>query len=314
MTTVDYELYADEAWTHINPPLNRYWCFFGGVFGETAPLDRLNKELKAIKKSHGMTCEIKWTNLKATNSSCCKEMIDCLFNNIRISNIKYRQMFLDRSLIRIPNPGESPCSDLDIQFKLYYQFIKHAFGLRYLPTIPGRNANILLRLDEHSSLKHMADLTNFVQHLPTYWGRSDLTMQVSFVKSSRNEQLQICDLMMGAAGSHGNKMSLRRANGRRGMTDKQMLRHDLAVYIYEHMRKLDSEERGSRAFNWFESTGLQGDPANHHFHKARIWKFKPSQYKLDMGWENSQLDKYGQYVKSMIVPARGRKMTDEETY
>ncbi|CAA7613454.1 hypothetical protein MCP1_120001 [Candidatus Terasakiella magnetica] len=35
-----YEIYADEAWTHCNPPLNRYWCFFGGIMGRSEDLEQ----------------------------------------------------------------------------------------------------------------------------------------------------------------------------------------------------------------------------------------------------------------------------------
>src|SRR5690348_13096914 len=39
------------------------------------------------------------------------------------------------------------------------QFLKHAFGLRYLPPAPAGQAHrILIRLDDHSSQRHKSDL------------------------------------------------------------------------------------------------------------------------------------------------------------
>lgn len=303
-----YEIYADEAWTHGGQPLNRYWCLFGGIFGSEPALERLNTELKQIKASHGIKGEVKWTNVTAKNIVCCQDMIDCLFRHLRSSDIKYRQQFLDRALVRIPVPGEVPVTDLTVQFKLFYQFLKHAFGLRFMPTSQSGNITLLIRLDNHSSIKHKDDLSDFVEHLPTFWGRNDLNIKVSFINSAKHERLQICDLLMGAAGFHGNKIYKRRkpAQGgmpaQRGMTEKQKLKASLAKHVYNHLRKLDSECRGSQAFNWFETTGLKGNQNNRYEYKIRIWKFKPSQYQRDKGWENDHLDNQGMYVGPELVP------------
>jgi hypothetical protein len=312
MTTV-YEIYADEAWTHGGEPLNRYWCFFGGLFGLESDLDKLNCDLRKIKSKHGVRAEIKWTKVAKNNVPCCEEMIDCLFRYIGSTSIKYRQMFLDRSLVRIPPFGETPLSDLDVQFKLFYQFLKHSFGLKYMTLASGVTTKLLIRLDNHSSLKHKEGLAVFVEALPSYWGREALAIGVSFINSAVHERLQICDLLMGAAGFYGNKYHARRQPGKRGMTEKQKMKLNLAKYVYNHLRQLDAAERGTAAFNWFESTGLQGAPDNHHNHKARIWKFKPVNYNIDKGWENDSLDKFGQYVRPNIV-ARPIKVSDEETY
>lgn len=48
-----WEIAADEAFTHQTPPLNRYWCFFGGVCGSEAVLDRLEKRLENVVATFG---------------------------------------------------------------------------------------------------------------------------------------------------------------------------------------------------------------------------------------------------------------------
>ncbi len=79
------------------------------------------------------------------------------------------------------------------------------------------------------------------------------------------------------------------------MTDKQKLRLELAKHIYDHFRNCDAKHRGSKAFNWFESTGIGGDPTNNFNHKLAIWKLTPSVYQVDKGWENDHLDDEGKY-------------------
>ena len=305
MTNI-YEIYADEAWTHGGEPPNRYWCFFGGIFGSESSLERLNTELKKIKAANNIKGEVKWTNVAERNLSCYKEMVDCLCSHIRTSDIRYRQQFSDRALVRIPLPGEPAVTDLTVQFKLFYQFLKHAFGIKYMARSENDNILLLARLDDHSSVKHKQDLREFVQGLPEYWGRTDLIIKVSFIDSKKHERLQICDLMMGAAGFYGNKFHMRRNHGRggaahHGMSQSQKIKLDLAKHIYNQLRSIDAMFRNSKAFNWFETTGLNGDLTNQYNDKIRIWKFKPGQSDLDKGWQNNNLRRDGIYLGPQIA-------------
>src|SRR5437660_8817900 len=98
-------------------------------------------------------------------------------------------------------------------------------------------------------------------------------------------------------GWYGNDMFQLRDRGRRGMSEKQKLKLAFAKdLVYQELRNLDAEFRGSHAFNWHESTGLDGDLRNFFEHRVRIWKFKPSRYQIDAGWQNDHLDRRGNYV------------------
>ncbi|MCV5824645.1 hypothetical protein OFN33_29755, partial [Escherichia coli] len=56
--------------------------------------------------------------------------------------------------------------------------------------------------------------------------------------------------------------------------------------IYDMLRRIDSQFRGSKAFNWFESTGVDGDISNRYHHKMRIWKFIPTNSLPDASWQD----------------------------
>ena len=84
------------------------------------------------------------------------------------------------------------------------------------------------------------------------------------------------------------------------MTKKQKLKIELADYIYNKLRKIDEIDRGSKAFNWFESTGLNANTENRFHHKMRIWKFIPNSYRKNKGWENDNLTKEGYFVKDIF--------------
>lgn len=291
-----YEIYADESWTHGSVPRNRYWCFLGGIFGTESQLSKLEAALKEVKASCGYKLEVKWANISEKDTPVYHHLLDTFFQHISENDIKYRQLFLDRKYVRILRPGEARQSDLDIQYKIYYQFLKHHFGLEHLPLAQGTFDRVFIRLDTHSSVDHTNSLKEFTEKLPLYLGRTDLHFDVSFVDSKKHLSLQMCDVLMGAAGSYGNKMHLRRENGRRGMTNKQKCRLAICKYIYEKLKAVDKADRGSGAFNWFESTGIGTTPTNKLSHKIRIWKFIPSTFRIDKGWENDHLDSQGRYV------------------
>lgn len=298
-----YELCADEAWTHGSTPPNRYWCFFGGVFGLEADLGRLESALLRVRGTVKRPMEVKWSNVSKQSLPLYCELVDEFFRMLKELPIHYRQIFLDRANVVTAVGGTLQPSDLDTQFKICYQFLKHAFGLRYLPSAQDGCDQIFIRLDNHSSQEHTGLLKQFAQELPRYLNRPDLVVDVSFVNSKKHLRMQLCDVLMGAAGSHGNKMHLRRQEGQRGMSEKQKVRQQLALHVYHTMRRFDAETRGSSAFNWFETTGHSGDLANRLNHKLRIWKFKPTAYQRDRGWENDHLDKQGRYQWPDIVPA-----------
>lgn len=291
-----YIIYADEAWTHNSQPLNRYHNFFGGIFGEEKYIDRLVSELQKIKKLHNKpNAEIKWSNLKNDNIILYKAIVDCLSNHILSGRIRYRQMFTDRSFHYV---GDKTGSNLDIQFKQYYQFLKHSFGIQYLSALEsGKKHEVVLRLDNHSSQNHKNALNELVQSLPNIINRHDVEFKVTYINSSKYICLQACDLIMGAAGYHGNKIHKRRENGKKRMTKTQKLRHEMAEYIYNSLRKINNISRGAKAFNWFETTGRDGDKLNILQHRLRIWKFIPHPYKKNKGWENDHLDKQGLFIK-----------------
>lgn len=298
-----YEIWADEAWTHGGPIPNRYWCFFGGVMGPQPDIERLDKEVAKIAAMYKLGGEIAWAGLRGKNLPAYRALVDSFVDLLRRTDLHYRQVFLDRRLVRVNESGTvDPIADLDVQYLIYYQFLKHAFGLRYLPRAPnGERHRILIRLDDHSSKTHKQKLEEFVVMLASTLNRPDLDIGVKFLSSEDAYRLQICDLMIGAAGSYGNKDYMRREPGQRGMKPRQKVRLDMAKYVYNKLRDLDRQERGSGAFNWFESTGLNGDIRNLMNYKMRIWKFKPTLYRIDKGWENDNLDKQGRYVGPQIV-------------
>lgn len=304
----EFRIYADEAWTHHSPPKRRYWCFFGGIAGSESAIDNLDRRLKAVKKAVKIKSEVKWSSVTPGTQHLYIKLLDEFFDQLEANDLRYRQFFTSREYVYVPEPDETARTDLDIQFRLYYQFLKHSFSFGTLPPAPG-HTQVVIRLDTHSSQKHKDDLTKFVEELPSKLELPRTTFKVKFVPSHHHLVLQACDVVMGAAGSYGNKMHESRSAGQRGQTKRQKARYKVARHIYERIRTLDKKERGTSAFNWFETTG----GTRRWNDSLRIWKFRPSRYQLDKGWQNDHLIK-GEYqgpnIQPTIYDSRGQPISE----
>lgn len=274
-----YIIYADEAWTQ-SVPLYRYHCIFGGLISTENNFKNLEQQIKKLKKLHNYSKEIKWSNISIKNIKFYNDLIKIIEDFISATaETKYRQMFMDRAY---RYTGAS-CSEIETQFKSYYQFLKHCFGFEHAP----KNTYITLKLDTHSSHYHRDQLTEYLRNLMF----PNATIKVEFIDSKRSCALQVCDLLMGAAGYHGNRISWDLIAGRRTRTKNQLMKARFSKSIYELLKKIDATHRGSKAFNWFETTGTNGVSINRYDHKLRIWKFIPKHNIYDNTWEDSAFPK-----------------------
>ena len=105
MPVIRYEISADEAWTHTSPPLNRYWCFYGRIFGRESECDRLETALRAIAAARSLRGEVKWSSVTARNIETYKLLVDSFFYHVSHCDLKYRQAFLDRAFVHVPSAG-----------------------------------------------------------------------------------------------------------------------------------------------------------------------------------------------------------------
>lgn len=283
-----YEICGDESWVNTDLPLNRYWCFFGGILSSQHDADFLELELQACLTKHNCIEEIKWNNLYHLNLHIYNELVDIFLNHIVNREIRFRQMFLDRAYVHIPFPGKPKKSNLDIQFHVCYQFLKKGFGIEYLPPAENGFDKILIRLDTHSSQKHKNELKKFVEKIPIYLGRTDLEIELTHVSSHWHTRIGLCDVMIGAAGFKGNRHQRKRDEEHHRMTRRQKYKMEFAKGIYERLRKLSKSLLNKDAFSWFNSTSTDGIDLNRLQHKIRFWKFVPKNHRVDHDWQNKR--------------------------
>ena len=124
MTRRDYIIYSDES----DRRGKFYSNFFGGVLLEASDQQRISEALNARKAELGILSEVKWQRVDATNTDRYAEFIRMFFEFVAASRLKVRIMFTQN--IYEPRGLEQRHHE-DGYFILYYQLIKHAFGIAH---------------------------------------------------------------------------------------------------------------------------------------------------------------------------------------
>lgn len=161
-------------------------------------------------------------------------------------------------------------------FRLYFQFIKHAFGLRYHP-LAQHPVKLKIFFDEFPETK--AAIKKFKGHILNlkddyHIKRSGLTIRandITEVRSHDHVLAQCLDIVLGAMAFRLNDKhkQIPIGQGRRGK--KTIAKEKLYKAILRDIGKIRS------GFNVGVSTGSDGDPANRWHAPYRHWNFVPSE-------------------------------------
>src|ERR1041384_6157732 len=122
----EYIIFCDESVSE-----GRYCSnFYGGLIVGTSQYQRVTDRLNTLKQELNLFGEIKWSKVTERYLSKYEAMIGAFFEEVAASNLRIRVMFTQNA----QKPQKLTAQDIEhTYFKLYYQFIKHAFGLCYLP-------------------------------------------------------------------------------------------------------------------------------------------------------------------------------------
>ena len=268
-----YIIYCDEsADTGI-----KYRDFFGGCIINSADQYEIIQALQAKKDELNFFAEIKWTKVTENYLDKYCEIIDTFFEYIKSGKIKVRIMFrrTDDS-IELPYPNSVD----DKYFKLYYQFIKHAFGLMRIPD-ECTPTNIIINLDTLPDKKGTRnEFKEYIHKLPDTndFSNSDITIRsrdIIEIDSKDHILLQCTDIVLGAMNFKLNGFDRLKPPGayRRG---KRTIAKDK---LYKHINKKICEIHPN--FNIGISTGERGIENPHWNSPYEHWLFKPYEHSQD---------------------------------
>jgi len=218
---------------------------------------------------------VKWGKITAPYKDKYVELMDAFFECVADDLLKVRVMFTQNRYIPTSLSKEQVENSY---FLLYYQFIKHAFGLIYLDHEPK-----WLRL----YFDRLPDTVEKVELFKSYILRLRKNQQfiaagirirpedIAEVVSHAHDVMQCVDVVLGAMQFRLNDLHKVKESGARVRGKRTRAKEYVYKAINERIRSIYPN------FNIGMSTGVAGDRANRWHHPYRHWLFVPDEHEMD---------------------------------
>lgn len=271
-----YVIYADES-----DKRGRYFSnFFGGVLLAATDQQAINRELDAKKLELGLTHELKWQNVDQSCVDRYIEFIRVYFSYVATSRLKVRIMFTQN--MRVPINLQKRHHD-EQYFLLYYQFIKHAFGLKFADHNPYQAVFVTVLPDKIPDTKERVD--RFRDYLCRIPGSSLMRgcnlyipkATINDVDSKKHAILQGLDIILGSMSSKLNNKLEDIPAGKRRRGKRTVAKERLYKAINEEIRRIYPN------FNVGVGTACHYGPSDRWTHPYRHWLFMPRGHVIDRG-------------------------------
>jgi hypothetical protein len=264
-----YIIYCDES-----DDKGRYFSnFYGGAILRASDRQAIEQELKAVKEENGLRGEMKWTKISAYNEQYYIKVVDKIFDFVESGLLKIRIMFTQN--INRPRRLEEYQIGNEY-FLLYYQFIKHAFGLRFCNPNRDSEVSVSVYLDDVPDTREKLD--NFKNYLS---GLSDFPIfyrnrisipksEITDVKSDDHLILQAVDIVLGSMQFRLNDLHKAKPEGARVRGKRTRAKERVYKHINRRIRGIYPN------FNIGASTGQAEGPSAKWLHPYRHWCFVPT--------------------------------------
>ena len=249
-----------------------YSNFYGGLLINKEDFQKVNNALLSkLQDLNVENSELKWSIVNTFSLNHYIQMMDVFFEFIKANVIKVRIMFTDNRFLAKDLSKEHHDKEYHL---LYYQFLKHAFGLKYIYSdIP---IDLEIFFDELPDTKIKNDeFKKFVygiQFIPDFYdSKIQIRKESIYEVDSKKHILMHClDIVLGAMAFRLNDMH----KEKRPDTNRRGKRTIAKEKLYKHINKKIREIRSN--FNIGISTGIDGDHQNRFIHAYRHWLFIPS--------------------------------------
>ncbi|KMY68636.1 hypothetical protein AAU61_03115 [Desulfocarbo indianensis] len=264
---MEYHVWCDESDTKGKHFSN----FYGGAIVSSVDLDYVINTLKEKKASLNLYGEIKWSKMSHQYLSKYTEIISTFFQLVVQGKVKVRIMF--RKTGNTPN-NLSPDQINNKFFLLYYQFIKHGFGLNRGLPVHEKRTNLHISFDKLPDKKSkVVRFKNYIFKLNKIINEKNLFLpfdNISEVDSHDHEVLQCVDIITGAMSFKLNKKHLELMPGKKRRGKKTIAKEQLYKHINKEIRALYGY-----SFNVGASTGRRNGADSPWSMPYRHWLFVP---------------------------------------
>lgn len=217
----EYILFCDESDRE-----GRYYSnFYGGALVGSSQYERVTTRLNELKARLHLHHEVKWKRVTAQYLDKYQELMRAFFEEVAGGHIKVRIMFRQNAHVPVGLTDEQLAWQY---YLLYYQFIKHAFGLKYAPS------RLRLRLYFDTFPDTAEKVTQFKGFLLGLTKLIDIQPQdITEVDSKDHVILQCLDIVLGAVAfrlndKHKEKMPGSRRRGKRTIAKEKLYKTILA--------------------------------------------------------------------------------------
>ena len=272
---MEYVIYTDES-DRAGP---YYSNFYGGVLVRSTDLRSVIEQLEDCKRRLNLYKEVKWQKVSAGYLEKYTALMEEFFRHVASDRAKVRLMFTQNRFVPIGLSSEQQRTEYH---RLYYQFLKHAFGLRYAND--GAEP-VYVRVNLDQMPENREDNAQFKAFLVGLNRNPQLRQagirfrpdQIAEVDSHDHVLLQCLDVGLGAMAFRLNDKHKQKPPGQRTRGKRTIAKEKLYEVIRAQICRIYPR------FNVGETTGKGGDWANLWRHPYRHWKFVPTNHDIDEG-------------------------------
>lgn len=249
--------------------------FYGGALVRSADLQPVQAQLRRAAADAGFGAEVKWQKVSSGYLDRYLRLMDVFFDLVAADRVKMRIMFTQTRYVPV---GLSAAHIEEAYYILYYQFIKHAFGLRYSP--PGEPTGLRIYLDELPDSRDLADgFKARLSGLQRWSGFRTANLrvrhdQIAEVRSHDHIVLQCVDVVLGAMQFRLNNKHKLKPPGQRRRGARTIAKEKLYRHINRRIRDIYPN------FNVGISTGTTAVD-DRWTHPYRHWLFIPRNHRVD---------------------------------
>lgn len=188
-----FEVYADESCQ-----TGHHYMVLGGLIVPRDQLHTILSDLKAARKRHNMTKEMKWEKISRTRLDAYMEYADVFFRHSENDNIHFHSVTINA---RRMDHKRFNYGDRELGFSKYIYQLLIKFGRLY-----ASNGNLYCYLDRRTTKYNTDELQVILNNgIKKRWNISTKPFRrVMFRDSKSTELLQLNDILLGALASRSN--------------------------------------------------------------------------------------------------------------
>lgn len=263
-------LYCDESDTS-----GRHFAnFYGGALVESRHLQEVIGRLEASKAALNFHGEVKWQKITENYAQKYIDFVSETFSLMVEGKLKLRIMFTQNYFSAHRLTSEQRENGF---FLLYYQFVKHAFGLQFAGRADSTTA-VRIYFDKlPDTAEKCAAFKGYVSGLSKNHGFRNAGIvirqdQIAEVDSKEHVVLQALDIVLGAMQFRLNDKHLEKPEGSRTRGKRTLAKER----VYKHINACIRGLYGGKQFNIGVSTGRPDLAGRHEWEDPhRHWLFKP---------------------------------------